>query len=668
MLFKLLQYINITLLWLLVLTLIIHNVELTASDPDHFALIKNRYNNDSSLLNQAKIRKYIKMKDSVSIQLLYSNIRDIGLYLPKAGLMLTDSLLKISREVNDRRGIISAYNMYGQLYTQIGEYELAFDNYFKSISFGDKYIEHRGANEVWDKHGCSLYYLGGLYFELGDVETAFTYYSKSKDVFSVVDDRLLVKEKNSNRTLNRDYTTYLFDKATAEIGYLKCLFELKRFDEFKLGLDSILIFKDKLDTRIVFDIENLEYKLLRYNHQSSSADSMLLTLFQSATTQGFNSEISKLALEMLEYEVYPDSVSRYKMIAIGILNSEKSLNLKTKRDLMLIRSKYYRDLNQFEDALIDLEVAFQLNDSLGMEEVNKKMGVVISDLRNSHKLKQIETEKENIESRSQIIIIISIILLVILIMIGLLYAKLRKLNLELKTKNELIKIQHTKLNGLNNNKLEIYKRLSHDLINSIYQMETITNRITQEYNYDELLKLNKSVVGLKSQFSVILEYARKNLDGSKFSQVDIILEDMTVEILNLNTELMNRKNLSYDIDFQLNTIKANYEGLFVIILNLIHNAIKFSNNGGRILVKTYTEDDFQIIKIQDFGIGFSKESLTRVNSGMVPLERTSTEHMKGSGIGLLSVFETAKNMDITILFESELTRGATVYLYIPTDK
>ena len=122
-------------------------------------------------------------------------------------------------------------------------------------------------------------------------------------------------------------------------------------------------------------------------------------------------------------------------------------------------------------------------------------------------------------------------------------------------------------------------------------------------------------------------------------------------------ELWERKNLEIETDIEENvTINADAEMLSLVWNNLFSNAIKFTDEGGKVSLSVKTEGGFAIVKVADTGCGISRETGAHI---FEKFYQGDTSHAtKGNGLGLALV---KRVMDITggdISVESELGRGS----------
>src|ERR671939_566167 len=71
-----------------------------------------------------------------------------------------------------------------------------------------------------------------------------------------------------------------------------------------------------------------------------------------------------------------------------------------------------------------------------------------------------------------------------------------------------------------------------------------------------------------------------------------------------------------------------------VLANLISNAIKYSPQGGRILVRTWTEGDDVLLSVTDEGIGIARQDTPRLFGRFQRLESSAVRGAPGSGLGL----------------------------------
>lgn len=97
-----------------------------------------------------------------------------------------------------------------------------------------------------------------------------------------------------------------------------------------------------------------------------------------------------------------------------------------------------------------------------------------------------------------------------------------------------------------------------------------------------------------------------------------------------------------------------------LLYNLVDNAIKASNEGGKILVQGYFLDDEFVVVVEDEGVGIPKEELEKITQAFYMVDKARSRKKGGAGLGLALCTEIAAIHQGTIRFESELNQGTRV--------
>lgn len=105
-----------------------------------------------------------------------------------------------------------------------------------------------------------------------------------------------------------------------------------------------------------------------------------------------------------------------------------------------------------------------------------------------------------------------------------------------------------------------------------------------------------------------------------------------------------------------------------VMVNLVGNAIKFTDKGGIKVVLELVEHsgEYQlIIYIQDTGIGMEKEEISQIFSPFTQIEDVTNRKAGGAGLGLSITAEIVKQMEGTLLVESNIGKGSLFTLSLP---
>lgn len=124
-----------------------------------------------------------------------------------------------------------------------------------------------------------------------------------------------------------------------------------------------------------------------------------------------------------------------------------------------------------------------------------------------------------------------------------------------------------------------------------------------------------------------------------------------------------------EIQFNLSTIEKYVYGdeelLFQVWINLIENAIKFSNPKGKINISMTEKEKELEIKIQDFGIGIDDDEKEKIFTRFYQIDRSHSQ--SGSGLGLAIVKKIIDLSNATIEVISKKGKGTTMIVKLPIE-
>ncbi len=115
------------------------------------------------------------------------------------------------------------------------------------------------------------------------------------------------------------------------------------------------------------------------------------------------------------------------------------------------------------------------------------------------------------------------------------------------------------------------------------------------------------------------------------------------------------------------TIEADPVMLRSVILNLVSNGLKFTEEGGSVTVRTDDVDAQLLITVRDTGVGMSEKDMASLFRIDESLSRTGTGGERGSGLGLILCKEMVERHGGTISVESVQGEGSTFRIAIPVE-
>jgi signal transduction histidine kinase len=342
-------------------------------------------------------------------------------------------------------------------------------------------------------------------------------------------------------------------------------------------------------------------------------------------------------------------------------------------------------------------LAYNFKDSLNNEEVQKK----VAELEIIHQTEQKEKENQLLQNqnrlqsdviRKQSIITYTVtsgLILVLLLVFGL-YSNSRKLqrakieteqkNKEILEKNELIRkknrdleLQKEELVLLNQTKDKFFTIVAHDLKNPFSGLlglldilETDFHDLEDDKKLEIISKLNQNGRNTYNMLVNLLDWAR-----TQKGTIVPVLESVSLKklikssMLFLGQRIQDKEHrvfLGLEDDILLQT---DPNLLRTAIINILNNAVKFSNRRGEIIIGVIKNDNSVIISIKDNGIGMDREKLSQVFSIATNLSSKGTENELGTGLGLILCKEFVQLLNGSIRAESEVGKGSVFYIELP---
>jgi len=183
---------------------------------------------------------------------------------------------------------------------------------------------------------------------------------------------------------------------------------------------------------------------------------------------------------------------------------------------------------------------------------------------------------------------------------------------------------------------------------------------------EETSRLNQTIEGL-------LLLARAEASRPARKEQLIFLPELVDEILALLGVLIEEKNLSVVEDregLQDRSVRADRSLVRVALMNVLHNAVKFSPvNSVLTVICTVAQgfEDFAEISVQDQGPGLALEEHKLVFDRFFTSSRKETAFGSGTGLGLSIAKLAVERSNGQIFFDETVTRGARCVIHLPLD-
>ena len=185
---------------------------------------------------------------------------------------------------------------------------------------------------------------------------------------------------------------------------------------------------------------------------------------------------------------------------------------------------------------------------------------------------------------------------------------------------------------------------------------------------EDLRRIRRASQHLLALINDILNYARLEAGKIEINLSTVTLAEALGEMEALVAPQLRAKGVAYEYracDGDL-LVRVDREKLDQILLNLVGNAVKFTDAGGKITLHCSASDGSAEVVVTDTGRGIPRGKLASIFDPFVQVDRHLTpERQQGVGLGLAISRDLARSMNGDITVQSDAGKGATFVLRLP---
>jgi len=252
------------------------------------------------------------------------------------------------------------------------------------------------------------------------------------------------------------------------------------------------------------------------------------------------------------------------------------------------------------------------------------------------------------------------------------YLKISSIRIAHQRKQE----QQKQKEELDQLKFRFFTNISHEfrtpLSLIISPLEAIIRRENDETMRGKLSKILKNARELLSLVNQLLDFRKLEMKGEELQLGYADLVEFTDSLFSSFREAAENEHKDISLIIKEERLYMFFDSVKLrkILNNLLSNAIKYTSEGGNIsltLEKTTVENrDYALLCVQDSGVGIPEDKIERIFDRFYQLDNTVQSRV-GSGIGLHLVKEYVNLHEGKITVESEVGKGSSFNVLIPTD-
>lgn len=248
-----------------------------------------------------------------------------------------------------------------------------------------------------------------------------------------------------------------------------------------------------------------------------------------------------------------------------------------------------------------------------------------------------------------------------------------KLEELLRIRTREIEQSREQLANLNEKKDLIFSILSHDLRSPLTTLKGFLGLLIdngENFSREEIKKhaelIRASVANSLDLIDNTLFWSLSQMGGIQYTPGKISVNDLVKKVYDLNQLALTRKSITLktNVEDQL-FVTADENMLYVVLRNLVSNAIKFTPDGKNIQLTASRQGDVVNIVVKDEGVGMSKEYINKLLTDAHPTIKKGTSNEKGTGLGLALCQQFVSIQKGTLTIESEEGKGSTFTVSFP---
>lgn len=547
-------------------------------------------------------------------------------------------------------------------YSHLRDSNIKENNYNTALLYTQKAIHFSKKNNNTVAEAKQTFSLGKIYYDLKKYDDAIQVFNKS------------ISLSKRLETSTTKASTYYY------LGM--CYMKKRNFGNAEICFNNAQFLYNTLKITANNDLINLQKGII---YKSKGKTELASTIFNTIIAKPDSLSVldckteANLQIGTIEMDNNRNNLALNYFNKALNLNS-KSKNLEQKSAILLALSSVYEKMLDKNNAYSYLKQRTNLEESISITD-NEKLGVDdYEKFKESEKLREdllvLEQNKQQ-EKSNKFLKLISILAIALISILSLLSLALYKnniirnqSNLLLEEKNKELIIAKERVEKASNARSEFLSIVSHELrtplnaINGIAHLLLVDKPKKSQLNYLESLQFSGNY--LTTFINDILEIQKIDSNNIEIDTIEFNLKKLIENIQNSLKELAstNNNNFKLEIDSKIpNNLIGDPTKLSQVILNLINNALKFTENGSVTLITKLIslEEKNAVIyfEVKDTGIGIPEDKLESVfnsfSQGSIGINRK----YGGTGLGLTIVKKLTTILGGEINLTSTVGKGAS---------
>lgn len=226
------------------------------------------------------------------------------------------------------------------------------------------------------------------------------------------------------------------------------------------------------------------------------------------------------------------------------------------------------------------------------------------------------------------------------------------------------------------NKADFVSNVSHEIrtplaLINMFAETLLLGRVKEESKKAEYYEIITKEVGrLTNMINRILSFSKIEANKRTYQKTELSLNTVTQEVFNTYSYHLENNGFSHSLKLSevALMVNADREAIIEVLVNLIDNGMKYSQDTKRVEVETGVENQMAFIAVKDHGIGIAKSQLDKLFEKFYRVPTGDVHDTKGSGLGLTIVKHIMDAHEGRVEVMSELKQGSAFKLFFPINR
>lgn len=612
-----------------------------------------------SLLSVADTTRSDELKSEIFNQLAFERLpEDYSQGLAYAYLGLEFALNTRNAEL-----IANSYVRIANTYSFLKIYDIALNYYRTALSYLDSIPESQTRGRIYT-------FVGQTYYEMNLPDSALLHYQMAR-----------------NLSRSNDAWNAILDFFTGE-AYTKT----KEVDSALFYLNRAGAYYDSLkNTNMTMECYMTMAEMFHESGDLNKALNNLLTAEKYALdnlSSRYSCQVEQKLAKLYHQKGLTTTSQHHLQLADSALSLNPDPELEAQQHLLY--ADWYLAKHDYKNSYHSREKYFSLQDSLEKDKTKTIQEVLEIRYQTESKTGEINLLQKDYEigmirrKRSELLKLIGtittiIFLLIVMLMIISVLLKRRttkKLDLQTSSMQALNRELQMKEQARKQEKQvrdKLFSVISHNLIEPFHILLGYTSRMStlgEEYPRKEIKRnaglIHDSAKRLHFLLENLLQWSRLQMHRIKYHPTYFDINNLISRVLDTLQILLVKKKISVNINLPEESIVFADESLIEVVMrNLIHNSIKYSNPGAKISISGQKIGQDMRITVEDQGSGIDPEDQKNLFVLDKHFSRKGTEAEEGTGLGLIIVREILRMHNREISLVSKKGEGTTVTFSLP---